>query len=97
MAQAAAKKIKPRKKSVLKRIRHTAARTEINRANLTRVRSAVKKIRAAIAAGDRTAAQQLLPASYAELDGAIRKGVLKGNTADRYKSRITLAVNAMKA
>ncbi len=40
MAQATAKKQKKRKKSVLKRIRQTIRRTEVNRANRSRVRTA---------------------------------------------------------
>ena len=52
MAQGAAKKIKPRKKSVLKRIRQTEQRTIVNRANLTRVRGMMKSLRAVISAGD---------------------------------------------
>ena len=56
----------------------------------------VKKIRAVIASGDKASAQSLLPSTYSELDHAIRKGALKENTGNRYKSRITLAVRAMK-
>lgn len=97
MATGQTKKVKPRKKSVLKRIREDRRRAEFNRANLTRVRTAVKKIRAVIASGDRPGAEKLLPSAYSELDHAIRKGSLKENTANRYKSRITLAFNEMKA
>ncbi len=97
MATGQARKVKPRKKSVLKRIREARRRTEINRSNLTRVRTAIKKMRTLVAGGDHAGAQKLLSGTYAELDHAIRKGVLKENTANRYKSRLTLAVNAMKA
>jgi len=96
MATGQTKKVKPRKKSVLKRIRETQRRTTFNRANLSRLRTAVKKIRAVIASGDKASAQNLLPSTYSELDHAIRKGALKENTGNRYKSRITLAVRAMK-
>ncbi len=97
MATGQTKKAKPRKKSVLKNIRAAERRAAFNRANLTRVRTAVKKIRSLIAAGDRPGADKLLSSTYSELDHAIRKGALKPNTADRYKSRIALAIGAMKA
>ena len=91
MAQGAAKKVKPRKKSVLKRIRLTEHRTIVNRANLTRVRSMMKNLRAAIGAGDSAAAKHLLNPTLSAIDRSIQKGVLKENTANRYKSRLTLA------
>ncbi len=97
MAQAAAKKQKKRKKSVLKRIRQTARRTEVNRASRSRVRTAIKAMRAAISAGDAGAAQKLLPETVSAIDVAIRLGALKENTANRYKSNLSLAVNAMQA
>ncbi len=97
MAQGAAKKVKPRKKSVLKRIRLTGQRTIVNRANLTRVRGLMKNLRAAIGAGDAASAKPLLSPTLAAIDRAIQKGVLQENTANRYKSRLTLAFNAMGA
>jgi small subunit ribosomal protein S20 len=97
MAQGAAKKQKKRKKSVLKRIRQTARRTEVNRANRSRVRTAIKAMRAVISAGDSGAAKKLLPETLSAIDVAIRLGALKENTANRYKSNLSLAVNAMHA
>lgn len=97
MATGQTKKVKPRKKSVLKNIRAARRRAAFNRANLTRVRTAIRKMRAAIASGDRAAAQGLLSATYSELDRAIRKGALRENTANRYKSRIALSIGAMNA
>ena len=97
MAQGAAKKVKPRKKSVLKRIRLAEHRTIVNRANLTRVRSMMKNLRAAIGARDSAAAKQLLNPTLSAIDRSIQKGVLKENTANRYKSRLTIAYNAIAA
>ncbi len=97
MAQAAAKKQKKRKKSVLKRIRQTARRTEVNRANRSRVRTAIKALRSVISSGDSAAARKLLPETFSAIDVAIRLGALKENTANRYKSNLSLAVNALHA
>ena len=52
MAQGAATKVKKRKKSVIKRAKQSRMRAEINRANTTRVRTIMKKLRTAIAAKD---------------------------------------------
>ena len=97
MAQGAAKKVKKRKASVLKRIRQTAHRSLVNRANRTRVRSVIKHLDAALAARDAAAAEKLLRPTLSEIDKAIRKGVLPENTANRYKSRLTRAYNGLRA
>ena len=97
MAQAAAKKQKKRKHSVLKRIRQTLRRTEVNRANRSRVRTAIKALRGAISTGDAGAAQKLLPETLSAIDVAIRLGALKENTGNRYKSNLSLAVNGLQA
>ena len=89
-------KIKKKKPSVLKRIRQTRRRTLVNQANRTRVRSMIRQMRAAVAAGDAAAAQKLLAPTVSAIDRAIQKGVLKENTANRYKSRLALACNAIK-
>ncbi len=89
-------KIKKRKKSVLKRIRLTARRSEVNRANRTAVRSQIKRLRAALGMGDAAAAQKMLSPTLSAIDRAIQKGVLKENTANRYKSRLTLAFNVLR-
>ncbi len=97
MATGTATKIKKKKKSVLKRIRQTEHRMEVNRANRTQVRSAIKKMRATLNAGDAAGAEKLMSPTFSAIDQAIRKGVLKENTANRYKSRLALAYNALRA
>jgi small subunit ribosomal protein S20 len=90
-------KTRKKKKSVLKNIRQTERRTGINRSNRSIVATAVKKEFSLIAAGKLDEARGLLPATYAALDRAIQKRVLYENTANRYKSRLTLALNAARA
>lgn len=97
MATGAATKVKKKKKSVLKRIRQTERRTEVNRASRTEVRSMIKKLRAALGSGDAAGAQKLLRPALSAIDRAIRKGVLKENTGNRYKSRLALAYNAARS
>jgi len=57
----------------------------------------MRRLRAAIATGDVAAAEKLAPETYSEVDRAIRKRTLSQNTANRYKSRLALALNALKA
>jgi small subunit ribosomal protein S20 len=97
MAQGTPVRHKKKTKSVLKNIRQTEHRTAINRMNRTRVRTAIRRMRAALAAGEAAAAQKLASVTFSELDKAIRKRTLSENTANRYKSRLALALNAVKA
>lgn len=90
-------KIKKKKKSVLKNIRQSAKREAINRMNRTRVRTAIRRMRSALNAKDAAAAEKLAPETFSELDKAIQKRTLPENTANRYKSRLTLALNTLKA
>jgi len=96
MAQGTAVKHKKKTKSVLKNIRHTEHRTAINKMNRTRVRSSMRRMRAALSAKDVAGAEKLASATFSELDKAIRKRTLTENTANRYKSRLALALNAIK-
>src|SRR5580698_9277224 len=90
-------KVKKRKKSVLKRAAQTIKREAANRSNRTRVRSIMKSMRNALGANDATAAGNLLQPTISAIDRAVTKGVLEKNTANRYKSRLSLAYNAMRA
>jgi|SRR5215472_4201155 len=96
MAQGTPIKHKKKSKSVLKNIRQTERRAAINRMNRTRVRTAIRRIRAALTAADAAGAEKLASATFSELDKAIRKRTLSENTANRYKSRLALAINALK-
>jgi small subunit ribosomal protein S20 len=82
-------------KSAEKRIRQTAKRTAINRARKSRVRTYVKKVEAAIATGDREAAQSALRLAQPELHRATTKGVLHKNTASRKLSRLAARISAL--
>jgi small subunit ribosomal protein S20 len=97
MPQGTPVKHKKKTKSVLKNIRQAERRAAINRMNRTRVRTAIRRMRAAIASGDVAAAEKLAAPTYSEVDRAIRKRTLAHNTANRYKSRLALALNALKA
>jgi len=76
-------------KSALKRVRQNAKRNEINRGNRSKVRTQIKKLRAAIAGNDKTAGNELLSPTVSVIDKAVSKGIIHKNTGARYKSRLT--------
>jgi small subunit ribosomal protein S20 len=61
-----------------------------NRGGKSRLKSALKKTRTAIAGGSTD--KSILSAGFSEIDKAARRGIIKDNTADRYKSRLAAAV-----
>lgn len=83
----------PNHKSAKKRVRQNEKRRVNNRSHRTRLRTAIKKMRVALTAGDADTTQTLLPTTVSMIDKAIQKGVLHRNAAARYKSRLTMHVN----
>jgi len=83
--------------SARKRIRQTEKRTERNRARRSRVRTFLRKVEQAIAAGDATVARTALQAAQPELQRAATKGVLHRNTVARKLSRLSSRVKALNA
>jgi small subunit ribosomal protein S20 len=82
--------------SALKRARQTERRTLRNRTNTSRLRTALRDMREALAKGEKTAAEQVYRKTVSALDKAIQKGVLHENTAGRYKSRLSARLSALK-
>jgi small subunit ribosomal protein S20 len=82
----------PNHKSAEKRVRQNEKRREINRGHRSRLRTGIKKLRAALE-GDAAGAQALLPETISLIDKAIQKGALHRNAAARYKSRLTVRAN----
>jgi small subunit ribosomal protein S20 len=78
-----------------KRIRRNARRNEINGNRVSRIRTFVKKVEAALEAGDKTAAAAALSAAQPELARGVAKGVLHKNMASRKFSRLTKRVAAL--
>ena len=87
----------PNHKSAEKRDRQNVRRNAINTTSRTRLRSSLKKLRAAIAAGNASQAQSLLSETVSVIDKSVQKGVLHRNTAARHKARLTTHVNKLAA
>jgi len=80
--------------SALKRARQTDKRTARNRANTSRLRTALRQLRESLAKGDKAAAEQVFRQTVSSLDKAVQKGVIHKNTASRYKSRLSARLGA---
>ena len=82
-------------KSAKKRVLTSAKRAERNQAVKSAVKTEIKKVRAAIEAGNKEEAAKALVNATSAIDKAESKGVFKKNTASRKVSRLAQAVNKM--
>ncbi len=78
-----------------KRIRRNARRADINGARVSRIRTFVKQVEAAIASGDKDQALAAIRKVQPELARGVSKGVLHKNTAARKFSRLTRRIAAL--
>jgi small subunit ribosomal protein S20 len=83
--------------SALKRYRQSQKRRLTNQMNRHKLKTQLKKMRAAITTGKSADAKTLLPATFGVIDRSVQRGVIKKNTARRYKSRLTKRVNSIPA
>lgn len=84
-------------KQARKRARQTVARNLHLSAQRSQYRTAIKKVRKLVAAGDKAAAQEAFKTAESVVDSMVRKHVLHGNAAARHKSRMSALIKAMKA
>lgn len=82
-------------KSAKKRILVNRTKAERNKAIRSGVKTAMKKVFAAVEANDKEAAQAALTEATATIDRAATKGVYHANNASRKVSRLAKAVNKM--
>ena len=80
--------------SAKKRIRRNARRAAINGARMSRIRTFIKKVETALAAGDADAAREALRVAQPEIQRGVTRGVLHRNTASRKISRLATRVKA---
>ncbi len=78
-----------------KRIRQTHKRTERNKNIRTSVRTYVKRVRVAIEAADKGAADAALEIAVKKIDAAVTKGIYHRRTGSRYVSRLSSRVAAL--
>lgn len=78
-----------------KRARQAEKNRISNVAQRSDMRTAVKKVLAAIAAGDKAAANEAFRSAQSKLDAMARKGIIAKNKAARSKSRINARIKAL--
>ncbi|EDX80970.1 MAG: 30S ribosomal protein S20 [Alphaproteobacteria bacterium] len=80
-----------------KAIRKIEARTEVNKARRSRVRTYLRKFQEALAGGDATAAKTAFVEAQSELMRAVSKGVVHKNTGSRKVSRLAAQLKKLSA
>ena len=82
-------------KSAKKRILVAKTRNERNKSEKSAVKTAIKKVEAAVAANDKEAAKAALTVAISTIESASSKGVYHKNNAGRKVSRLTKLVNTL--
>jgi len=83
--------------SALKRVRQTERRTAVNQKNKSRLRHQIRAMRRALNSKDVKTATELLSPTFSVIDRSAKSGIIKKNTAARYKSKLHLRVKALAA
>ena len=83
--------------SALKRVRQTKRQTAVNRLRETRLRHQIRALRRLVQDKDAKGAQAALPATFSLIDRSAKWGIIKKNTAARYKSRLEARLKALAA
>jgi small subunit ribosomal protein S20 len=83
-------------KSARKRAKQAVERRAHNMSLRTEVRTAIKNVKKAVAAGNKDGAAKVLRDSQRIIDRVVAKGVLHRNAGNRYKSRLAHAVKGLK-
>ncbi|MEI2414977.1 30S ribosomal protein S20 [Orrella sp. JC864] len=78
-----------------KRARQSVARNQHNSSLRSMLRTAIKRVRSAIVAGDKAAATETLQKATSVIDRVADKNIIHKNKAARHKSRLAAAVKAM--
>ena len=78
-----------------KRIRRNATRQTINHSRVSRIRTFIKAVEAAIASGKKTEAVEALKKVQPEISRGVSRGVIHKNTASRKLSRLSKRVASL--
>ncbi len=81
--------------SAFKRARQIKRRTVINVKRKSRLRHQIRTFRRLLEKKDLEGVKTALPKTFSVIDQAAKRGIIKKNTAARYKSRLTLRSRAL--
>ncbi len=84
-------------KSAEYRARRNARKSEINHSRVSDVRTSVRKVEAAISAGDKKAAQEAFLTAQKKLQSSVNKGIMHRNAAARKMSRLSKRIKSATA
>ena len=84
-------------KSAKKAIRKIARKTAVNKNRRSRMRTFIRRVEEAVAAGDQAAARSALVVAQPEIMRSAQKGILHKNTAARKISRLSASIKALSA
>lgn len=82
-------------KSAKKAVRVIARRTAVNKSRRSRMRTFVRKVEEAIAAGDKKLADEALQSAQPEVMRSAKHGILHKNTASRKISRLSARIKEL--
>ena len=82
-------------KQAAKRARQATKQRSHNMAQRTELRTAIKKVKAAISAGDPAQAEAAFKASTSTIDSIADKKIIHKNKAARHKSRLNAQIKAL--
>jgi small subunit ribosomal protein S20 len=85
----------PITKGAEKALRQSKRRQVFNNRRKNVMKEVVKDVQKAVLAGDTKTAHELLPKAFQAIDKAAKRGVIKGNTADRKKSRLAARIKTV--
>jgi small subunit ribosomal protein S20 len=83
--------------SALKRHRQSLKKRTLNQTSRHKLKTQMKKLKTVIASGKQDEAKALIPTTFGLIDKSVQKGVIKENTARRYKSRLAKSINGIGA
>lgn len=86
----------PQRKAQMKSLKQNKKRNEINSSSMSALKTALKKVSAAIEKKDVAEAQKCYASAQQLIDKAAKKNLIKENKAARDKSRICKRINAIK-
>ena len=81
--------------SALKRVRQTERKTAVNRLRKSRMRTQLRKMRKLLVAKDTNGAQAAVSETFSMVDRAAKWGIIKSNTASRYKARLSKRLKSL--
>lgn len=85
------------RRASIKKIRVDKRRREVNVRTISDLKTAARKVAEFITAKKRAEASKAASELFSKLDKAVKKGIIHKKRASRRKSRITLAINKLKA